>query len=79
MDAESTTSSPEKAIMMYWRLPQANGHALVCVSYRTDAGLELRAGLDGEPAVLLADVETHAEAQRLADAWREEITRSAAA
>jgi hypothetical protein len=64
---------------MYWRLPQANGQTLACTSYRTPAGLELRAGLDGEAPVLQADIATHAEALQLAEAWRQEITRSAAA
>jgi hypothetical protein len=69
----------ECAILSYWRLPRPNGQTLVCTSYRTGGGLELRAGIDGEPPVLQTDVASHAEAQRLAEAWRRRITRSAAA
>ena len=79
MDAGFTTLPPERAILMYWRLPQTNGYTVVCISYRTPVGLELRAGLEGEPAVFQADVATHAEAQHLAEVWRDRITQSAAA
>jgi hypothetical protein len=72
-------ASSEQAILTYWRLERPNGQALVCTSYRTPAGLELRAGVDGERPVLQADVATHAEARRVAEAWRLEIARSAAA
>ena len=64
---------------MYWRLPRPNGQTLVCTSYRTATGLELRAGVDGEPPVLQADIATHAEAQQLAGVWRQQLTRLAAA
>lgn len=45
----------------------------------TATGLELRAGLHGEAPVLQADVASHAEAQKLAAMWRQEITQYAAA
>ena len=64
---------------MYWRLPRPNGQTLACISYRTATDLELRVGLEGEPPVRQAAVLTHAEAQRLAELWRQEIVRAAAA
>jgi hypothetical protein len=79
MAPQLTPPSPDRAILMYWRLPRPNGKTLACTSYRTSAGLELRAGMDGEAPVLNSEVATHAEAQRLAEAWRQQITRSAAA
>jgi hypothetical protein len=72
-------SSPDQAIVTYWRLPCPNGQTLSCTSYRTLAGLELRAGLDGEAAAFRADIATHAEALQLASVWREQIVRAAAA
>jgi hypothetical protein len=74
-----TPQSDDRAILIYWRLPRPNGQLLLCTSYRTAAGLELRAGLNGETPVLQADVASHAEAQELAEKWRQEITRYAAA
>jgi len=74
-----TPPSPERAIVTYWRLARPNGQTLACTSYRTHAGLELRAGLEGDAPVLRAEVMTHAEAQQLAELWREEIARSPAA
>ncbi|HEV8397910.1 MAG TPA: hypothetical protein VGQ37_26705 [Vicinamibacterales bacterium] len=72
-------ASQERAIVTYWRLPRPKGQTLACTSYRTSNGLELRAGVDGEAPVLQAEVMTHADAQRLAAVWRQEITRHAAA
>ena len=69
----------DRAILIYWRLPRPNGQALECTSYRTPAGLELRVCLTGEPAVLQSDVASHAEAQQLAELWRGQFARSAAA
>ena len=69
----------DRAILVYWRLPRPNGQTLFCTSYRTHAGLELRAAVEGESPVLHAAIATHAEAQRLAEVWRREITQSAAA
>jgi hypothetical protein len=74
-----TSQSDDRAILIYWRLCRPNGQLLQCTSYRTAAGLELRAGLNGEEPVLQADVASHAEAQELAEHWRQEITRYAAA
>ena len=74
-----TPQSDDRAILIYWRLARPNGQLLLCTSYRTATGLELRAGLNGEAPVLQADVASHAEAQELAAKWRQEITRSAAA
>ncbi len=79
MDSQLTTSPPDRAILIYWRLLPRNGRTLVCTSYRTARGLELRAGMDDEPPVLRADVATHVEAQRLSEVWRQEIARSTAA
>jgi hypothetical protein len=79
LDPQLIPSSRDRAILIYWRLPRPNGQILVCTSYRTSAGLELRAGLDGEPAVRQAAVATHADARRLAELWRHEISRVAAA
>ena len=79
MDTQLAPLSPDRAILVYWRLPRPNGQTLVCTSYRTPAGLELRAGLDHEPPILQADIATHAEAQQLAGVWRQQITRAAAA
>lgn len=79
MDSQLTPSSSDRAILTYWKLPRPNGQTLACTSYRTPAGLELRAGLDGEAPVLQAVVATHAEAQQLAVVWRQQITRGAAA
>jgi hypothetical protein len=79
MDPQLTPPSQDRAILTYWRLPRLNGKTLACTSYRTSAGLELRAGLEGEPPILRAQVATHSEAHRLADAWRQEIARLAAA
>jgi hypothetical protein len=64
---------------MYWRLSRPNGQTLACISYRTPTGLELRVGLEGESPVLQAAVATHAEAQQLAELWRQQIVRAAAA
>ena len=74
-----TSQSDDRAILIYWRLARPNGQILLCTSYRTATGLELRAGLNGEAPVLQADVASHAEARELAEAWRQEITRYAAA
>jgi hypothetical protein len=74
-----TPQSDDRAILIYWHLARPNGQVLLCTSYRTATGLELRAGLNGEAPVLQADVASHAEAQALAERWRREITRSAAA
>ena len=74
-----TVLSRDRAILTYWRLPRPNGQTLACTSYRTPNGLELRAGLEGNEPVLQAEVMTHAEAQQLAERWRQEIARSAAA
>ena len=74
-----TARSGDSAILTYWRMRRPNGQVFACTSYRTPTGLELRAGLDGEPPVLQADVMTHADAQQLAALWRQEISRSAAA
>jgi hypothetical protein len=81
MDSQQplTPPSQERAIVTYWRLPRSNGQTLACTSYRTPGGLELRAGVDGQPALLQAAIATHAEAQRLAGVWKQEIARSAAA
>ena len=80
MDPQPLTSPPrERAIVTYWRLPRANGQTLACTSYRTPNGLDLRACFDGDAPVLQTDVMTHAEAQQLAERWRLEIARSAAA
>ena len=69
----------DKAILTYWRLHRPNGQVLTCTSYRTKDGLELRAGFVDEPPVLTAEVATHAEAQQLAAAWKQEITQPVAA
>jgi len=69
----------DRAILTYWRLPRHNGQTLSCTSYRTPAGLELRAGPEGGSPILHAAIATHAEAQRLAEVWRQEITQSVAA
>ena len=74
-----TPGPPDRPILTYWRLPRRNGQTIVCTSYRTPSGLELRAGLEGDAPVLQADVSTHAEALQLAERWRQEISRSAAA
>ena len=74
-----TLVARDRAILIYWRLPRPNGQTLSCTSYRTPAGLELRAGLEGGSPILHAAIATHAEAQRLAEVWRQEITQSAAA
>ena len=74
-----TLVARDQAILTYWRLPRPNGQTLSCTSYRTPTGLELRAGPEGESPVLRVAIATHAEAQRLADVWRQEITQSAAA
>jgi len=74
-----TPPSDDRAILIYWRLARPNGQVLLCTSYRTATGLELRAGVHGEAPVRQANVTSHAEAQELAEQWRREITRSAAA
>lgn len=74
-----TPQSDDRAILIYWQLARPNGQILLCTSYRTPAGLELRAGLNGEAPVLQADVASHAQARELAEKWRQEITRYAAA
>ena len=79
MDSQLTPSPPDRAILIYWRLLPRNGRTVVCTSYRTARGLELRAGVDSEPPVLRAHVATHVEAQRLSEVWRQEIARSTAA
>jgi len=79
MDSQLTTSLPDRAILIYWRLVPNNGRTLVCTSYRTARGLELRVGVEDEPPVLRADVATHVEARRLSEVWRQEIGRSTAA
>jgi hypothetical protein len=63
----------DRAILIYWRILRANGQTLVCTSYRTPAGLELRAGFEDEPPMLQAAVASHAEAQQLAAVWRQQI------
>jgi hypothetical protein len=72
-------NSPDSAILIYWRLPRPNAQTLACISYRTPTHLELRVGLEGETPVRQAVVLTHAEAQQLAELWRQEIVRAAAA
>jgi len=80
MDPETLdVQSTDRAILTYWKLPRSNGQTLTCTSYRTAAGLELRAGVDGETPVRQANVATHAEAQRLAEVWRGQLARAAAA
>ena len=79
MDSQLTPSPPDRAILVYWRLLRPNGQTLVCTSYRATRGLELRAGVDGEPPVLRADIATHVDAQRLSEVWRQQIARSTAA
>lgn len=79
MDGEMNDSHTERAILIYWRASRPNGQMLSCTSYRTDTGLLLRCAPEGEAAVWQAAVATHAEAQGLAEMWRERITRSAAA
>ena len=79
MDSQLTPSPPNRAILIYWRILPRNGRTLVCTSYRTARGLELRAGVDGEASVFRADLATHIEARRLSEVWRQEIARSAAA
>ena len=80
MDLQQLTPSlRECAILTYWRLPRPNGRTLVCTSYRTGAGLELRVGVDGELPVLTAVVATHACALQLAEVWRQELLRAFAA
>jgi hypothetical protein len=74
-----TPLSDDRAILLYWQLARPNNQILLCISYRTASGLELRAGLRGEAPVLQADVASHAEARALAERWRQEITRYAAA
>jgi|KBSSwiStaDraftv2_1062776.scaffolds.fasta_scaffold120553_3 hypothetical protein len=80
MESSTLTLVPrDQPILTYWRLPHPDGHTLVCTSYRTHAGLELRAGLEGDCPVLQAVVATHAEAHRLAEVWKKKIARSPAA
>ena len=79
MNSQFPPSPPDRAILVYWRLLQPSGQTLVCTSYRTTGGLELRAGVDGEPPVLRVDIATHVEAQRLSEVWRQQIARSTAA
>jgi hypothetical protein len=79
MEPMRMASSRDRAILIYWRVPSRDGQVLVCTSYRTVAGLELRAGLEGESPVLIAPVATHADAHQLAERWRQQITQSAAA
>ena len=79
MDSQLTPAPPDRAILIYWRFLRPNGQTLVCTSYRTTRGLELRAGVDGEPPVLSAEIATHVEAQRLSEVWRQHIARSIAA
>jgi hypothetical protein len=79
MNPQPIVSLKDCAILIYWQLARPNGQMLLCTSYRTAAGLELRAGLNGEAPVLQADVASHAEARQLAEKWRQEITRYAAA
>ena len=74
-----TLVSRDQPILTYWRLPRPNGQTLACTSYRTHTGLELRAGLEGDVPVLQAAVATHAKAQQLAEAWRQEVAQAAAA
>jgi hypothetical protein len=79
MDPQPFAPPTVYSILNYWRLLCPNGQMLLCTSYRTDAGLELRAGFDGEAPMLHADVASHAEAQELAEMWRQEIRQYAAA
>ena len=79
MDPQPPAPAFERPILTYWWLLRPNGQTLACTSYRTAAGLELRAGVPGEPPVLHAAITTHAEAQRLAEAWKRQIMQPAAA
>ena len=79
MNCQLTGTSPDCAILIYWRLSRPGAQTLLCISFRTSAGLELRAGAEGEAPVAQAHVATHAEAQRLADVWRAQFMRSVAA
>ena len=80
MESSPRTLVPlARPIVTYWQVKRPNGQTLSCTSYRTAAGLELRVEVEGESAVLQAGVVTHADAHRLAEAWRQKITRSPAA
>ena len=80
MESSPRTVVPlARPIVTYWHMKRPNGQTLCCTSYRTATGLELRVEVEAESAILQAGVGTHADAHRLAEAWRQEITRSSAA
>src|SRR5215212_2013367 len=72
----STSDPVRTALIVYWRLERPDSQILCCTSYRTASGLELRAGVEGEPSTWSERVESHAAALQLAIAWKEKVTSS---
>ena len=76
MESSALGTSPEEdiAIVLFFRLRGPNNEVALCRSYRVGPGIELRFGVDGQPAFLIESVATHGHAMCLADEWRSMLT-----
>jgi hypothetical protein len=61
-------------IVQFFRLLGPDNAIALCRSYRVGAVIELRFGVEGEPAVLSECVESHRRAMIVADEWRTLLT-----
>jgi hypothetical protein len=63
-------------IVQFFRLLGPNNEVALCRSYRVSRGIELRFGVDGEPAFMVEEVTSHCGAMTLAAQWRARLTES---
>ena len=61
-------------IVQFFRLVGPDNAIASCRSYRVGAAIELRFGVEGEPAVLSECVESHKRAMVVAGEWRTLLT-----
>jgi len=69
--APATGGTP---IVQFFRLLGPHNEVALCRSYRVGASIELRFGVEGQPAVMAEGVSSHNRAMTLADEWRLMLT-----
>ena len=72
--APATSLERGSAIVQFFRLVGPHNEVAICRSYRVSGGLELRFGVDGEPAFMVEEVASHGRAMTLAAEWRTMLT-----
>ena len=70
----AATAESGTPIVQFFRLLGPNNEVALCRSYRVGQEIELRFGVDGQPAVMTEGVASHSRALTLAGEWRLMLT-----